>query len=383
MTTAAIPLIVRNTSLQDLDAVLQRQHADKLDVVVPARDMRMAGGLLEIDSIGDPDITLDGVTLQTGQFAPTATCDGGIADKLGIPVRYLRRMRDAGRLALLDRNVNEWLADEPTKRYLVRNLRGAAGGPGIARALLSDGYKFVDNLDVLYSVLAGIRAAGARVRVTQCDLTETRMYVKISSPEVALHAPTLLRNYRSPFTGRTGADNPLVFAGFVLSNSEVGHGSCSITPQITVEVCGNGMTITKDAMREIHLGGRLSDGVVNWSKDTQDAALDLVVKQARDAVTTFLQRSYLQAKVAEIEDEAGVRVDDVEATLEYVGRQLRFTTDEQKTILSHFFDGADRSAGGVLHAVTSTAQTIDGADRAYELERQGLPAMHHAAQHQR
>lgn len=78
----------------------------------------------------------------------------------------------------------------------------------------------------------------------------------------------------------------MVFAGFVASNSETGHGSFSLTPQLTVQVCDNGMTITRDAAREVHLGGRLADGVVRWSADTQDAVLDLVGRPTASTTTS-------------------------------------------------------------------------------------------------
>jgi hypothetical protein len=137
--------------------------------------------------------------------------------------------------------------------------------------MLSEKHKITDNLDVLMAVLEGIRRTGAHAQVSRCDLTERRMYVKVRCPEVAAYAPRLLADYRSPVTGLRGADNPLVFAGFVISNSETGHGSFSITPPITVQVCDNGMTFTRDALREVHLGGRLAQGVIRWSGQTQDA----------------------------------------------------------------------------------------------------------------
>jgi len=375
MTSVEAVLTRRNATLADMAALLREQHDSKLDVVVPAAAIRAAGGYLQIEGTGEAVLSPEGVSTGPGRFWPTGSCDAGIAEKLGIPVTYLRRTREA-HLGLYDVNVNTWLADEPGRRFLVRALRGnGPDGAGIARALLSDQYRITDNLDVLLTVLAGIRDSGADVRVAGCDLTERRMYVKLHSPDIAAYAPALLADYRSPFTGALGADNPLVFAGLVVSNSETGHGSFSVTPQITVQVCGNGMTITKDALREVHLGGRLADGVVRWSESTQQAALDLVTKQARDAVATFL--------IAEIEAHSGVRVDDVPATLEYVGKQLRFTAEAQQTILEHFIDGADRTAGGVLHAVTSTAQTLPDADAAYELEAAGLKAMSLAAGFQR
>lgn len=382
MSTTDTILTRRKAELADLVQVLREQHDARLDVVAPARDLRAVDGGLEVTGLGEPVLTPDGVTPAAERFRVTATCDEGIADKLGIPIAYLRRTR-LEHPELYDANVNTWLADAPERRFLVRLLTGTSGRPGIARALLSDKYRITDNLDVLLSVLAGIRESGLPVQVTQGDLSERRMYVKVRCEAVAVLAPALLVNYRSPFTGARGAENPVVFAGFVVSNSETGHGSFSITPQLVVQICDNGMTITRDAMREVHLGGRLEHGVVRWRHDTHDAQLALVTKQARDAVATFLHEDYLRATVRGIEAEAGVRVDDVEATLEHVGKQLRFTAEQQATILNHFIDGGDRTAGGVLHAVTSAAQTLVDADEAYDLERAGLPAMSLAAAFQR
>ncbi len=106
-----------------------------------------------------------------------------------------------------------------------------------------------------------------------------------------------------------------MFAGFVLSNSETGHGSFSITPRLIAQVCGNGYTITKDAMREVHLGGRLDAGVVQWSAGTQQAAIELITRQAADATATFLTRDYVRRSFDDIEQRAGVPVRDVPATL--------------------------------------------------------------------
>src|SRR6266702_4316965 len=84
------------------------------------------------------------------------------------------------------------------------------------RAFLSDGYKIIDNLDVLLAALDGVRQSGFPGRVAGCDLTERRMYVRVVCEQVAVLAPLLLAGYRSPFTGAAGADNPVVFAGFVI-----------------------------------------------------------------------------------------------------------------------------------------------------------------------
>ncbi|GAA3238384.1 hypothetical protein GCM10017691_38470 [Pseudonocardia petroleophila] len=380
MTQSDTFLTTRNATVADLARLLQVQHAGKLDVVAPAWSLIAERGDLRLIGVGEPSLTPDGVTVGETRLRPTALADAAIADKLGIPGTYLRRLR-AEQIGLYDANVNTWLADDPDRRFLVRGLRDPASGTGVVRALLSDSYRVVDNLDVLMAVLEGIRTAGVEVDIARCDLTERRMYVKVRAPQIAEYAPDLLAGYRSPFTGARGADNPTVFAGFVVSNSETGHGSFSLTPQLTVQVCDNGMTISKDAMREVHLGARMSDGVIRWAADTQGALLDLVVKQARDAVATFLDHGYVRAALAEITRQAGIAISDPQATLDHVGKALRFTAEQQATILAHFIQGADVTSGGVLHAVTSAAQTIDDADVAHDLERCGVKAMALAAAH--
>jgi hypothetical protein len=123
--------------------------------------------------------------------------------------------------------------------------------------------------------------------MARCDLTETRMYVKVTAPEIAAYAPALLAN-TSPFTRARGIDNPVVFAGFIVTNSEVGHGAFKIIPRLEVRVCDNGLTIEKDALNDVHVGTRLDDGIVRWSQDTRHTMAELAGKQARDAVREFL-----------------------------------------------------------------------------------------------
>ena len=217
---------------------------------------------------------------------------------------------------LYDENVNGWLAGDD-RRFLLRCLRGE-NGKGAARAFLSDGYKIIDNLDVLLAALDGVRQAGMPVRVDGCDLTQRRMYVRIVCEQVQALAPALLAGYRSPFTGAAGADNPVVFSGFMITNSETGCGAFSLVPRLVVQVCDNGMTITKDAMRAVHLGERLDEGVVTWSGNTLDKTLALITAKTTDAVTAFLDPGYVERTVREMEKDAGHPVEDPQETIRTV-----------------------------------------------------------------
>jgi hypothetical protein len=385
----------RNATLEDLAGLLKMQHARKIDVVAPASKFVSRDGVIEIEGT-EAILTDDGVTTADGRYVPTTVFDEGVSDKLGIPLPYVRRLR-AERPDLYDANVNGWLHGrrvartggiasgqpqvevlhpEDPRSFLLRCFRpDDEGGTGIARAMLSDRYSVMDNLDVLVAALDGVRKAGVSIDVAGCDLTDRKMYVKIVAPEVQALAPSLLRGYRSPYSGLSGSENPTVFAGFVLSNSEVGGGAFSITPRLVVQVCTNGMTITKDALRAVHLGGKMDEGTIRWTEDTEQKNIALVTAKTRDAVATFLDVEYMQKVIAGLEEQAGKPLDNAAEAVKIVAKRLTFDQATTDGVLDHFIRGGQVTAGGVMQAVTSYAQTIEDADKAYDVEAQGVRAM--------
>ncbi len=124
MSTVDAQLVRRNATLSNMVALLRDQHAAKLDVVVPATGLRSSGVVWEVAGTGPAILGPDGVTATAGRFIPTGTCDAGMADKLGIPVAYLRRLPEE-HLGLYDANVNGWLEQQPARQLLIRTLRSA------------------------------------------------------------------------------------------------------------------------------------------------------------------------------------------------------------------------------------------------------------------
>lgn len=367
---------LRNTDLATLAASLNDHRSRALDVVAPAASIRLEGGSIVLDGTA-PEITEDGVTLTEGRYLPTRVGDEGLSARLDIPLAYLRRMR-ADRVDLLDANVNGWLRDSE-KSFMFRMLRNADGmdldgNHGLVRAVLSDRYRVVDNFDVLLATLSGIRQAGVDGPDISCDLTERAMVVRVKSTGVAAMAPQLLAGYRSPFSGQTGADNPTVWAGLVIRNSETGNGAFTITPRLVVQICNNGMTMTRDAQKEIHLGGQMDQGIVRWSDATLRRNLDLVTSKTSDAVSTFLSVEYVERKIAELERDAGVRLTDPNKVITTVAKDLAFSETQKNEILSAFIEGGQVTSGGVMHAVTAAAQKFDG-DTAYQMETVASRAM--------
>ena len=104
-------------------------------------------------------------------------------------------------------------------------------------------------------------------------------------------ADELLKNYRSPYTGKSGTDNPVVFMGVDIRNSEVGAGSFTIAPVIIIQVCNNGMTLTQDIFRKVHLGSANDSGVV--STRTMQAHMNLITSQTIDKMVEIGNPLYL------------------------------------------------------------------------------------------
>lgn len=386
----------RNADISDLQAILADQQARKIDVIVPASKLSAKGGLIRLDS-DEQIIDEDGITAVRGTYRPTAIFDEGISDKLGIPLAYVRKMRET-RPDLYDANVNGLLRGKTITRtsgdvevihpadqrsFLLRCFRGDTDTLGVARAMLSNSYGIVDNFDYVVALLDGIKSANIQNPDITFDLTDRRMIVKVAVPELWALAPELLKGYRSPYTGKTGVDSKRIFAGLVASNSEVGDGAWMLTPRMTVEACTNGITMSRDAIRGVHLTGKQADGVVKWSADTQTKELAVVTAKTRDMVETFLNVDYVRDAIANLERKAGVELVDPQKTIEVVVKELKYSKAHTAGIFAHFIKGGQLTSGGVMQAITSYSQTLEDADAAFELDNGAVRAMEVAASHAR
>jgi hypothetical protein len=211
MTAPAI-MTTRQATLENMVAILRDQRARSLDVVAPATAIHAYAGNLVIGGAVQR-LGADGVTSAAGTYRPTRVADEGLADKLGISLPYLRKLREQ-RPDLWDANVNGWLQGdelagiEPDNRkFLVRLFQAEGDNPGVARAVLSDSYKRIDNLDALMATLDGIRQAGVDVEFDGLDLTERRLYARVVAPQVRAG----LRGCW-PGTGRRSAARPTLQA---------------------------------------------------------------------------------------------------------------------------------------------------------------------------
>lgn len=384
----------RNLEVAQLHRMVSDISAASVDLNIPASRLAFHDGQLELANV-DPVLTDTGVADLNGRFSLTGTAVGHLGGLADIPPRYLRTCQ-ATNVPLFDENLNSWMAHGKLseKNVLVRILTGLdAESPDIigqARAFLSDRFDgSKDNLPLLLAVLDGIRQAGIAADQLDIkgDLTEDRMYMIVRAPEITGYAHELLKGYVSPYGNGRGtahggldAENlPIIEAGLLIQNSETGGAALKITPRVVVRACANGLQQTVDSMRQVHLGAKLNEGQVEWSRDTRRAANELARSQATDAVKSFLNVSYVEKVIERMTEDAITPIKEVKKTIELVAKDQNYTEAEADSILNFFIDGGQRTAGGVMQAITAAVQQIEDPQRAYDIEATAVDAMKVAA----
>lgn len=273
-----------------------------------------------------------------------------LAAKTGVPKRYYDTMLDAAP-DLLATNVNHWLHANPENR-MFRALDGRV------RAVLSDRYQRIDNLDIAHMVMPILEATPG-LRVVSCDVTERKMYLKAVTDRVAGEVKV----------------GDVVNAGVVISNSEVGHGALSISPLVFRLVCLNGMVVGDKLWRKSHVGSRLDIGeeLAGFLSDETRAADDkALMLKVRDLTAAALDASAFEGTVERMREASGDKIkgDPIRA-VEVLANKLSFTSDEGSMIMRNLIEGHDLSRWGMLNAVTRTAQDIASYDRATDFEIAG------------
>lgn len=354
------------------------------DIVAPQQSLVWLGerGDTALDRVhignvdGSPLLLNDGVYDSLGAYV-TPTAMRQAASRLGVPIKYVDRLVNAGHIDLAALNFNELQTREP-RNVTLRLLRGDDGWA--VRSIVSDRYNVIDNLDVMRAVVTGL--GSAEIDLTDCEIdadwTTDRFRLRIAVPQIMSLAPDLLGDYRSPYSmspargvhDAPGADEgapPALWAGLEIANSETGGGAMVVAPRAVVQWCRNGLTRTVDMLRKVHLGGKLDEGVVQWSDATRRQALDLVTAQIADAASSFCSVDYLNRMLDEMRAAKGITVAPSTA-IEIVQKQCSLTDDESRLVLDAFAASGDQSVLGLGNAVTLAAQHADDGDRQSEME---------------
>lgn len=344
--------VFEKSQLEQLVETLEAQSKLKRDVIVRGTGLTYNDGKLWVP--GQQGL---------GGYSPTVLCHGQISEKLGIPKKYYDRMMTSNE-ELLNYNINMWLAKDKETKYLLRMFGHEGGEVSVARAFLSNGFNIIDNFDVLNTALRTIKEMGVKVRIDKATVSEKRMYLHVTCPEVEVDAKNLLDDYLR--TTGTGAGNGVI-SGLVICNSEVGCGSFEIRPRAVIIKCNNGL-IGTDSYRRVHLGSKMDDGDIVWSERTKQANMQLIMSQTRDAVKHFLSPEHVGKMIGNISKAHEIKLENPIDTVQHVCHELEIAEAFKRDVLKYFVEDGDSTASGVFHAVTRVAQKMEP-DAQFDVEK--------------
>lgn len=320
---------------------LNRQAQIKQDYIASPNQIRMDN---------DARVMLDGLPFKT-----TRNADRQIADFTGIGTKYFDKMREDAP-ELLAQNVNHWMEHDNNadKLRMVRTMGDDC------RALLSNSYRVLDNDFVAEMVLQMLHQSDTDYEFKSLAITDDAMHIKLISPKTE---------------SEVKLGDPVQF-GLNISNSEIGRGQTKVLPGSFRLVCLNGMTHFKNdgkGFARSHVGSANNDiGGVQFSRETEHAALTHVAHEFKDTIKYLMSDKYRAEQLATMKDAANsTKSKNIANTMEKVTKLFTLGEGESESILTRLAADGDLTRWGFANAVTNLANDTESYTRANELETIG------------
>lgn len=337
-------------TLTELATELERQQTAKKDYIADSRKVAMTD-----DAKG---LTLAGI----GQVSMTDHAKRQLAARLQIPVTFYDRMAEK-HPDVLAHTVNELFQREPAKA-MIRTLDNKA------RGIMSSSFRPLDNYDLADATIPELIRVGAKVE--SCEVTETRMYIKATLPQLDRELPMP--------AGHTMGKGHTIFAralrgAVVISNSDVGAGRLMISPAMLEKQCTNLATFKDDGFAAVHLGkskgedDTVREYLTDQTKRLEDAA---IWAKTRDMIKAICDGRVMDKLVAQM---LAAREDQITGNpievAEVFAKKNTFTEQEKGGLMRYLAESGEMTRYGLQWAVTRLAQDVESYDRSSDLERLG------------
>lgn len=240
-----------------------------------------------------PVITFSGedglkMNMPDGQFTMHDNAVYQMADRMGIPSRYLRSLAQGKPWAvmlaayLLNQH-SEWTQ---RSRVLVRTVGSEV------RGVLSDSYRRLNSVEILTAFVQ--EAAGQGAVISDAYMNDTKVWAETILPQ-PLEIPT--------------AKNGIVtiFAGARFSTSDYGDGAVDMRAFLLNGACLNGM-VRESVMKQVHLGSKLPDNLA-LSNETYALDTKTTVSAVKDLTKGLFSKDNLMQKAYEIQGASEMEVD--------------------------------------------------------------------------
>ena len=240
-----------------------------------------------------PVITFDadeglGMNMPDGRFYLHLNAIGQLAERLGVPQRYLRTLAggDEWQISLAAEILNQHSDWTQRSRVLVRTV-----GKQV-RGVLSDSYRRLNSVEILTAFVQEASEQGAVI--SDAYMNDTKVWAETILPQ-PLIVPT----------EKNG--DVVIFAGARFSTSDYGDGAVDMRSFLLNGACLNGM-VRESVMKQVHLGSKLPDNLALFQR-TYELDTKTTVSAVRDLTQGLFSRDTLMRKAYEIQGASEIDVD--------------------------------------------------------------------------
>lgn len=242
-------------------------------------------GFTEAEEISSQPLTMN---MPDGQFSLHDNAIGQLAERMGIPQRYLRGLAsgEPWAIALAAHLLNQHSDWTQRSRVLVRTV-----GQQV-RGVLSDSYRRLNSVEILTAFVQ--EAAGQGAVISDAYMNDTKVWAETILP-TPLEIPTLKNG------------TVTIFAGARFSTSDYGDGAVDMRAFLLNGACLNGM-VRESVMKQVHLGSKLPDNL-QLSNKTYELDTKTTVSAVKDLTKGLFSKDNLMQKAIEIQGASEIDVD--------------------------------------------------------------------------
>ena len=242
-------------------------------------------GFIEAEEISSAPLTMN---MPDGQFSLHDNAIGQLADRMGIPQRYLRGLAsgEPWAVSLAAYLLNQHSDWTQRSRVLVRTV-----GQQV-RGVLSDSYRRLNSVEILTAFVQ--EAAGQGAVISDAYMNDTKVWA-----ETILPTPLVIP------TAKNG--DVVIFAGARFSTSDYGDGAVDMRAFLLNGACLNGM-VRESVMKQVHLGSKLPDNL-QLSNKTYELDTKTTVSAVKDLTKGLFSKDNLMQKAIEIQGASEIDVD--------------------------------------------------------------------------
>lgn len=240
-----------------------------------------------------PVITFSGesrlmMNMPDGQFSLHDNAIAQLADRMGIPQRYLRSLASGEPWAIMlaAHMLNQHSDWTQRSRVLVRTVGHQV------RGVLSDSYRRLNSVEILTAFVQ--EAAGQGAVISDAYMNDTKVWAETILP--------------TPITVPTKNNGDVViFAGARFSTSDYGDGAVDMRAFMLNGACLNGM-VRESVMKQVHLGSKLPDNLA-LSQQTYELDTKTTVSAVQDLTRGLFSADTIKRKAYEIQGASEMEVD--------------------------------------------------------------------------